>query len=139
MARRRNRRAFLGEINVTPFVDVMLVLLIIFMVTATVRHQGLTVNLPRTNMVESLPVGKDHFVLTVQADGKLFLDQMSVPREHLEDHLIQQVVKMKKKLYVRADKDVSHGEVVRILGEARGAGILDVALVAEPEDEESGQ
>lgn len=135
MARRRDRRAFMGEINVTPFVDVMLVLLIIFMVTATVRHQGMDINLPRTNMVDVLPVGKDHFVLNILANGEMYLDQMLVPRDSLMDHLGQQVVKLKKKLYIRADKDVPHGEVVYVIGEARRAGVTDVALVAEPEEQ----
>ncbi len=134
MSYRRSRRAFLGEINVTPFVDVMLVLLIIFMVSATVRHQGLEVNLPRTKMVEALPMGKDHFVLTLQADGTAFLDQMEIPRKNMVEHLIQQVAKLKKRLYLRADKDVSHGEVIKVLGQAREAGIADVSLVAEDEE-----
>lgn len=138
MSRRRDRRAFMGEINVTPFVDVMLVLLIIFMVTTTVRNQGMDINLPRTNMVEALPVGKDHFVLNMLSDGEMYLDQMIVTKESLKDHFAQQVVKLKKKLYVRADKDVPHGEVVYVIGEARRAGIANVALVAEPEEEDTG-
>ncbi len=134
MSYRRGRRAFMGEINVTPFVDVMLVLLIIFMVSASVRHQGLKVDLPRTKMVEALPMGKDHFVLTLLADGTAFLDQMEIPRPNMVDYLIQQVSKQKKRLYLRADKNVSHGEVIKVLGQAREAGIVDVSLVAEDEE-----
>ena len=136
MSRRSARRAFLGEINVTPFVDVMLVLLIIFMVTATVQHQGVTIDLPRTEMVEALPVGKDHFVLTVLESGTMYLDQTEVPPESLVDYLAQRVMKQRKKLYIRADKAVPHGVVVKIIGAARKAGVMDVALVAEPEEEQ---
>lgn len=131
-----NDNGYLSEINVTPFVDVMLVLLIIFMVTATVRHQGVFVELPRTVMVEALPVGKDHFVLTVQKDGSLFLDQLPVPRENLTDYLIQRVAKQRKKLYLRADAGVDHGTVVAIIGAAREAGVAYMAMVAEPEEGE---
>ncbi len=135
MIRQRERRAFAGEINVTPFVDVMLVLLIIFMVTSTVQHQGLPVELPRTRMVEALPVGKDHFVLTVLADGQIFLDQSPIPHDHVVDHLTQQVVKLKKKLYIRADAKVSHGEVLRLLAAAKQAGVLNIFLLAESEEQ----
>ncbi len=69
---------FVSEINVTPFVDVMLVLLIIFMVATPMMSQGLDVDLPQTKQVEVLPTEADHMILTVRKDGKIFLDEYAV-------------------------------------------------------------
>lgn len=135
MGVRDRRRPFLGEINTAPFVDVMLVLLVIFMVTAAVKNRGVDVELPRTRTVESLPAGTGHVVLTMRADGAIFLDMLEVDRESLTDHLIQRVVKLDKRLFLRADKAVSHGDVVEVLGEIKGVGITGVGIVAEPEEE----
>ncbi|SBV98445.1 Protein TolR (fragment) [uncultured Desulfovibrio sp.] len=84
---------FVSEINVTPFVDVMLVLLIIFMVATPMMSQGLDVDLPQTKQVEVLPTEADHMVLTVRKDGKIFLDEYGVDNmEDLEGYL-QRLVK----------------------------------------------
>ncbi|MCR5563952.1 MAG: biopolymer transporter ExbD, partial [Desulfovibrio sp.] len=88
---------FVSEINVTPFVDVMLVLLIIFMVATPMMSQGLDVDLPQTKQVEVLPTDADHMILTVRRDGKLYLDEYAVDNiEDLEGYL-QRLVKEKNK------------------------------------------
>jgi len=134
MAFSLNRGGFMAEINVTPFVDVMLVLLIIFMVTAPLMTQGLEVDLPKTRTVKTLPQGKDHMVLTLRKDGAMFLDEYTVKDEDLAGHLERLVKTQNKFLYLRADKDVVYGRVVQVMGEIKRAGIDRLGVVAEPED-----
>ncbi|MEF2146232.1 MAG: protein TolR [Desulfovibrionaceae bacterium] len=121
----------LAEINVTPFVDVMLVLLIIFMVTAPMLTQGVEVELPQTKAVKNLPQDKDHLVLTVTADGRIILDEYEVPLEELEGMLARHVAEQNKELYLRADKSVPYGLVVQVMGEAKAAGIETLGVVAD--------
>jgi biopolymer transport protein TolR len=122
---------FLNEINVTPFVDVMLVLLIIFMVTAPLMTQGVEVDLPTTRTVKNLPQDSEHLVLTVKKNGALFLDEYQVGEDELEDHLKRLVAGQKKQLFLRADKEVAYGTVVRVMGEIKAAGIDKLGIVAE--------
>ena len=122
---------FLNEINVTPFVDVMLVLLIIFMVTAPLMTQGVEVNLPTTRTVKNLPQDSEHLILSVKKDGTIFLDEYQVGLEELQEHLKRLVAKQKKQLFLRADKEVAYGTVVRVMGEVKGAGIDHLGIVAE--------
>ena len=113
---------FVADINVTPFVDVMLVLLIIFMVTAPMMTEGLDVALPKVESSEVLPTEDDHLILTIRADGALFLDD-------LPDVLAVQVKGQDRQLFVRADKDVPYGMVMQVMDRIRGAGIADVGLI----------
>jgi biopolymer transport protein TolR len=122
---------FLNEINVTPFVDVMLVLLIIFMVTAPLMTQGVEVDLPTTRTVRNLPQDSEHLVLTVRKDGRIFLDEYQVSLDELEDHLKRLVAGQKKQLFLRADKEVPYGTVVQVMGEIKAAGIDRLGIVAE--------
>lgn len=131
----RGRRRFLAEINTTPFVDVMLVLLVIVMVGTAVKGKGVEVDLPRTRTVETLPKGSGHFVLSMDAEGRLFLDTEEVDRAHLKEYMIQRVIKQDKALFLRADKTVPYGEVVRVMAEIREAGVPHIGIVAEPEDQ----
>ena len=113
---------FVSEINVTPFVDVMLVLLIIFMVATPMMSQGLDVDLPQTKQVEVLPTEADHMVLTVRRDGKIFLDEYGVDNmEDLEGYLQRLVKEKNKSLFLQADKEVPYGIVVEVMGHIEGA------------------
>jgi len=128
---------FLNEINVTPFVDVMLVLLIIFMVTAPLMTQGVDVDLPTTRTVRNLPQDSEHLVLSVKKDGTIFLDEYQVSLDELEDHLKRLVAGQRKQLFLRADKAVAYGTVVQVMGEIKAAGIDKLGIVAEqPRDRE---
>jgi len=131
MSLQKGGRGYLAEINVTPFVDVMLVLLIIFMVTAPMLTQGVDVDLPKTRSVRTLPTGSDHLVLTVKKDGGLYLDEYNVPFEDLQQHLTNLVVNQKKQLYLRADQEVPYGIVVKVMGEIKSVGIEKLGIVAE--------
>ena len=123
---------FVSEINVTPFVDVMLVLLIIFMVATPMMSQGLDVDLPQTKQVEVLPTEADHMVLTVRRDGKIFLDEYGVDNmEDLEGYLQRLVKEKNKSLFLQADKEVPYGIVVEVMGNIKAVGIEKLGVMAE--------
>ena len=127
------RDSFLSEINVTPFVDVMLVLLIIFMVTAPMMTQGLDVDLPKTKTVINLPQNSDNLVLTIKKDGSLHLDKYDVSLDDLPGQIERLVTTQNKLLFLRADKEVPYGVVVQVMGVLKGAGVDKIGMVAEPE------
>jgi biopolymer transport protein TolR len=120
---------FVAEINVTPFVDVMLVLLIIFMVTAPMMTEGLDVKLPKVEASETLPTKNDHMILTVKDSGALFLDEYETTLDDLAPVLQTNVRDLGRLLFVRADKNVPYGVVMEVMGRIRGAGITDVGLI----------
>lgn len=123
---------FVSQINVTPFVDVMLVLLIIFMVTAPLMTQGLDVALPTTQAVDTLPTDSDTVTLTIKADQSIWIDKYQVDDlENLPGMLQENVIKPGKVLFIQADKDVNYGTVVDMMGRIKLAGIEKVGLVAD--------
>ena len=126
-----DRRNLVSEINVTPFVDVMLVLLIIFMVTAPMMTQGVDVELPETQSVESLPTDNENMILSLQADGTIYLDEYKVPIEELETKVAVLVKEQKRQLFLKADKNVPYGTVMAIMGRIKAAGIERLGMVAE--------
>ena len=130
-----NGKGFLAEINVTPFVDVMLVLLIIFMVTAPMLTQGVEVDLPETKTVETLPEDSETVVLKILKDGTIKLDKYEVKLEELDNYLKRMELEKGNLLYLQADKDVAYGTVVKVMAEVRAAGVQKLGVVAEPEDE----
>ncbi|MCA1945141.1 MAG: ExbD/TolR family protein [Desulfovibrio sp.] len=125
------RNGMMAEINVTPFVDVMLVLLIIFMVTAPMMTQGLDVDLPQTRKVDVLPSDVEHLVLTISKDGAMMLDKYKTDISTLQAQVKQNVVAAKKQLFLKADKDVPYGLVVQAMSEIRLAGVEKLGVVAE--------
>ncbi|MDR1685694.1 MAG: protein TolR [Desulfovibrio sp.] len=130
-----NNKGFVSEINVTPFVDVMLVLLIIFMVTAPMLTEGLDVNLPRTEAVETLPTDKNNVVLTVRRDGSIYLNEYAANMDTLGRQLITVVKEPARRLFLQADKDVPYGVVVEVMGRIKAAGIEEMGIVAERVDD----
>lgn len=121
------RRQALSEINVTPFVDVMLVLLIIFMVTAPLLQQGIDVTLPQARGKEMPPA--ERVIITVKKDGNIYLDKTTVTLETLKSALRKT---SDKEVFLKADKDVPYGIVVTIMGELREIGIEKLGMVTEP-------
>ena len=121
------RKQALSEINVTPFVDVMLVLLIIFMVTAPLLQQGIDINLPQAKGKEIAPT--ERIVITIKKDGKIYLDKTSVTLKSL---ILKLSKTMNKEVFLKADKDVPYGLVVEVMGELREAGIEKLGMVTEP-------
>lgn len=128
----RGRKGALADINVTPLVDVMLVLLIIFMVAAPMIQQGVDVNLPKVVATE-LPAQTDLLIVTVDKGGRVHIGNTELPLDGLGEKL-QAIYARKdtKEAYLRADRDVAYGVVVRVMAEMRKAGIERLGMVTEP-------
>ena len=130
---------FVSEINVTPFVDVMLVLLIIFMVATPMMSQGLDVDLPQTKQVEVLPTDVDHMILSIRRDGKIFLDEYAVDgMEDLEGYLERLVKEKNRSLFLKADREVPYGVVVEVMGRIKAVGIEKLGVMAEKTESATG-
>lgn len=125
-------RSTLSEINITPLVDVMLVLLVIFMVTAPAMKQGIEVDLPN-NKAAGLAVATQPFYLTVKKTGRVFVGQEQVLISQLQSKL-KSVFKTRKnkQVYIKADKKVLYDYVARVMAEVSAAGVASIALVMHP-------
>lgn len=129
------RKQLVSEINVTPLVDVMLVLLIIFMVTAPMMTQGLDVDLPETT-TKSLRQDENPIVVTIDREGKISLDKLEVTRKVLYQELSQLDTEQKEKpIYLKADKAVTYGVVVAIMADIKKAGFDKLGMITQPEEE----
>ena len=127
-----NRQDLMSEINVTPFVDVMLVLLIIFMVTAPMMVQGLNVDLPEAT-AKSLDSEKEHLVITINKDHQVFISDYQVTVESLSAKLIKILQSRRdREVYLKADKNIPYGIVVQVMAEIKGAGVEQLGMITEP-------
>jgi biopolymer transport protein TolR len=122
----------MSEINVTPFVDVMLVLLIIFMVTAPMMNQGIEVNLPETAS-SGVPTNDEPFILQISREGKLEAGGAAIAIDQLRTKL-QAIfaTRANKEIYIQADKKTDYGVVAEAMGEIRAAGIFNISLITIP-------
>lgn len=144
MASTRKRRRMMGEINVVPYIDVMLVLLVIFMITAPMLSQGVKVDLPQA---DSQPIPQDDsepLVVTVDAAGDYYLSLGEDPRSPLgPDALLQQLGAVLNKqpgmpVYVKGDRHVAYGRVVELMALIQGAGVPSVGLMTEAAEDGDG-
>lgn len=128
---RRGARPAMSEINVTPFVDVMLVLLIIFMVTAPLIQQGIEVDLPKTRS-EGLASDEERLVVTVKKDGQIFVQRAQVELAELETKLTAILeTRANKEVFLRADDKVAYGIVAKTLASLRRSGAERIGMVTE--------
>lgn len=136
-AKRRNNHDGrpMAEINVTPLVDVMLVLLIIFMVTAPMLQMGIDVNLPRVK-AKSVDVAEEKLVLTINGAKEIFLNKSLTPLSELGtklEHIFAS--RIEREVYMRADRNVPYGFVVEVMAEVRKAGVDKLGMITEPPEE----
>jgi biopolymer transport protein TolR len=136
---RGSRRAPMAEINVTPLVDVMLVLLIIFMITAPLLMTGVPINLPDSR-AKALEQPKKPIQISIDAQGQVFVDDHAVTQAELPDRLSAIAAKADpngepQQIFLRADRALDYGAVDRLLGELNRAGLNKVSLVSTAADE----
>jgi biopolymer transport protein TolR len=134
--RRHRRNPVMSEINVTPMVDVMLVLLIIFMVSAPLLTVGVPIDLPQTQASSLDQADKEPLAISVNTDGKVYLQNTEIKLEELVPKL-QAISQVRggndERIYVRGDKTVDYGTVMKVMGRLSAAGFRKVALVTEVE------
>lgn len=124
-----------SDINVTPLVDVVLVLLIIFMVAAPMLQMGIDVNLPRVKS-KSIDVTEEKLVLTVNSANEVFLNKTRIPLTDLRVKLLNIFAgRIDRDLFLRADKSVPYGFVVEVMSEVRKAGVDKLGMITEPPEE----
>jgi len=129
------RRRFMAEINIIPLVDVVLVLLVIFMVTAPMLYRGMDINLPRSSSNTIKP--EERVVLTVERDRRVYVDKELIPLAQLP----QKMGALHRKnpdvsVFLRADQDVPYGTVVQVMDSIKKAGIVKLGMVTDPVIEE---
>jgi len=123
---------FMGEINVTPFVDVMLVLLIIFMVTAPMMVEGVNVDLPETT-AQPLESEKEPLVVTIDKDGQVFINDFKTGRDIFATKLTKVLeARQDRTVYLKADKTIPYGVVMQIMSEIKGTGVAKLGMVTLP-------
>jgi biopolymer transport protein TolR len=125
----------LSEINVTPLVDVMLVLLIIFMVTAPMLQQGFDVNLPQEREAGSLDLNSERMVITLAKNERMYLNDRRIDFAELEQTLRQASVTTRE-VFLRADQDIPYGLVVKMMAAIKQAGIERLGIVTVPADDD---
>lgn len=131
-----NSDQFMSEINVTPFVDVMLVLLIIFMVTAPMMLQGVNVNLPEATN-EALPSEREHLIISIDKDQQVYINDFKVTLDFLQEKLAKILENRKdREVFIQADKEIPYGIVVRVMSEVKGAGIEKLGMLTVPQEQD---
>lgn len=130
-----NSRRAMSEINVTPLVDVMLVLLIIFMVTAPMMKQGLNVDLPETKGTGTAHTKNDPLTVSIKQTGKVFIGSTEIPVDLLAEKIRGMTENsQEKRVFIEADKKVTYESVAKVMGEVQAAGIFNISLVTVPRD-----
>tara|TARA_B100001250_G_C19727408_1_gene756752 strand:- start:906 stop:1322 length:417 start_codon:yes stop_codon:yes gene_type:complete len=128
----RSEKEPISEINVTPFVDVMLVLLIIFMVTAPLLTVGIQVDLPESS-ADTLPEDTEPLTLTINSKGEIFIQETKVEYEKIIPKILAvSNNRTDTRIFVRGDKNINYGRVLEIMGMLSGSGFTKVALISEP-------
>jgi len=132
---RRRRSALMHEINVTPLVDVMLVLLIVFMITAPLLTVGVAVDLPKTQ-ARAMSEDQEPLTITIQADGTVYLQEEVIEVGELAQKLMAIVENgYDERIFVRGDKNVNYGRIMAVMGTINAAGFRRVALITDPEQQ----
>ena len=129
--RDNNDRGTMSQINVTPLVDVMLVLLVIFMVTAPMMQTGVEVNLPKAE-TKSLAAKEDTLVVSIEKNGRTSINTTAVPPDQLTERLDSMLTgREKREVFLKADSSVPYGEVVQVMARIKAAGVERLGMVTE--------
>lgn len=132
MALGTNGDRLISDINVTPFVDVMLVLLVIFMVTAPMMMQGVDVSLPETTS-EPLIAKKENLIITINTKNQIFINNYQIDLDYLQEKLKKILEgRENREVYLRADREIPYGFVVSVMAEIKAAGVDKLGMVTEP-------
>ena len=130
--RNNGRKRLVSDINVTPLVDVMLVLLIIFMITAPMMTQGVNIDLPETT-AKSLRQEEKPIVISIKKDGEISINSTPIPEKVLIQELKSQYsINNKQPIYLRADREVAYGHVVRVMAAIKEVGFDKIGMVTKP-------
>ena len=130
----QDKGKYVAEINVTPFVDVMLVLLVIFMITAPLMLNAIKMEVPKTKEVNRINLSNSQVVLSFTKDGSLYVGDKKFPQDRVLSALNKEMAKTKDKtLFLRADYDISYGKVAKLMSFLKRGGISIIALVTELE------
>lgn len=122
----------ISDINVTPLVDVMLVLLVIFMISAPLMFSGINLKLPKTKKVNNLNLTQKQVILSVTPDGELFLGQEKFSKDNIVDAIQADFKKFKTEvLYLRADYTLEYGKIAKLVSLLKRSGVSNIALVTE--------
>lgn len=131
-----DKDALMSEINVTPFVDVMLVLLIIFMVTAPMMTQGMDIDLPQASS-DPLESQTEQLLVSINKDSQVYINDALVSVEIIRDKLERILMaRTSREVYLKADKNVPYGVVVQVMSEIKNAGVEKLGIVTLPEESE---
>ncbi|MCP4675349.1 MAG: protein TolR [Deltaproteobacteria bacterium] len=126
----------MSEINITPFVDVMLVLLIIFMITAPMLNKGVEIDLPKAK-AQPMEVEESKLMMIIDSKRRVFLGETEVPHARLEEALENNVrLQREGELYLKADRNIPYGFVVKVMAIIKRAGVPKLGMVTDPLDEE---
>ncbi len=129
---RRNRRELNSRINVTPLVDVMLVLLIVFMIAAPLLSVGVPLELPKTD-AKSMPSDQEEITVSVSEDGKIFLQESEITLDELKQKLIAMAGNgYDERINIRGDKEGDYGPVMKVMATINAAGFTNIGLVTDP-------
>jgi biopolymer transport protein TolR len=139
--RETRRRSMLAQINVTPFVDVMLVLLIIFMVTAPMLEKGVDIALPEVENAPNLDAAREPLVVTVTREGKIRIERHQLDSLEKLAPVLQQALagRVEQTVYLEADGAVPYGRVVQVMAAIRQAGVTKLGMVAQEPDRQPGR
>ena len=131
-SKNRGRKKFLSDINVTPFVDVMLVLLIVFMITAPLLQTGVEIELPEVD-TPNIPESKDPIIITINKNNETFISEKLIAADVLIDKLKEiKKANPKTQIYIRADKSVTYNVLMEVMKKIIDSGLLNVNLITLP-------
>jgi len=132
----KGRRAAVSDINVTPLVDVMLVLLIIFMVTAPMMKQKVDVDLPKTDDTQTISQDEELNIITIDKQGEIFFKGSKLPLETIEHN---KLIKEAGEIFLHADRTLQYERVVQVMTKLKNAGVRKLALVTDEKEPETGK